>query len=109
MKCGELLNKHFCNNKIQLSPMRQQKLPISTFPIISLWKRCHSNESSWTLTINSITFAEGNVISLYAKFQLHPPYGFWEEEFLIFYRKFTPYVAILTNQIKRFGQKPYET
>ena len=38
MKCGELFNKKFCKNRIQLSPMRQQKLPISIFPIISLWK-----------------------------------------------------------------------
>ena len=38
MKCGELFNKHFCKNKILLSPMRQQKFPIYTFPILSLWK-----------------------------------------------------------------------
>ena len=38
MKCEELFNKHFCKNKILLSPMRQQKFPIYTFPIISLWK-----------------------------------------------------------------------
>ena len=40
---------------------------------------CHSKESSWTLKIKkkrNITFVEGNVISKYAKFQLHPPYGF---------------------------------
>ena len=32
-----LLNKHFCK-KNQISPMTQQKLPISDIPIISLWK-----------------------------------------------------------------------
>ena len=28
-----------------------------------------------------------------------PPYGFWGEDF--FFRKFTPYVAIATNQIQQ--------
>ena len=32
-----LINKHFCK-KNQISPMAWQKLSISTFPIISLWK-----------------------------------------------------------------------
>ena len=30
------LNKHICEKKI--SPVRQQKLSISSFPIISLWE-----------------------------------------------------------------------
>ena len=38
IKHGGLLNKHFCNKKIQISPMTWQKLSIITFPIISLWK-----------------------------------------------------------------------
>ena len=38
MKHGGLLNKHICEKKIQISPVRQQKLSISTFPIISLWE-----------------------------------------------------------------------
>ena len=38
IKLGGLLNKRICENKIQISPMRQQKLSIFTFPIISLWK-----------------------------------------------------------------------
>ena len=30
--------------------MRQQKLPLSTFPIISQWKlSCHSNQSSYRI------------------------------------------------------------
>ena len=33
-----LLNKHICIKKNQFSPVRQQKLSISTFPIISLWE-----------------------------------------------------------------------
>ena len=38
MKHGGLLNKYFCKNKNQISPMTWQKLSISTFPIISLRK-----------------------------------------------------------------------
>ena len=38
MKHGGLLNKHFCKKKYQISPMTWQKLTISNFPIISLWK-----------------------------------------------------------------------
>ena len=78
MKYGELFNKHFGKNKIQLSPMRQQKLPISIFSHYKSMEMssCHSNESSWTVTIKYITFVEGNVLSMYAKFQLHPLYGF---------------------------------
>ena len=36
IKHGGLLNKYFCKEKIQISPMTWQKLSISTFPIISL-------------------------------------------------------------------------
>ena len=38
MQHGGLLNKHTCEKKNQISPVRQQKLSISTFPIISLWE-----------------------------------------------------------------------
>ena len=38
VKHGGLLNKHFCKKKNQISPMTWQKLSISNFPIISLWK-----------------------------------------------------------------------
>ena len=37
---------------------------------------CHSNQRSYPTEIKNITFVEGNVLSKYAKFQLHPPYGF---------------------------------
>ena len=73
MKHGGLLNKHFCKKKFQISPMRQKKMSISSFPIISLWD---SNQSSYTSGIKNTTFVEANVLSMYAKFQLHPPYGF---------------------------------
>ena len=33
-----LLNKHICEKKFQISPIRQQKMSISAFPIISVWE-----------------------------------------------------------------------
>ena len=37
---------------------------------------CHINQSSYPTEIKNITFVEGNVLSKYAKFRLHPLYGF---------------------------------
>ena len=37
---------------------------------------CNSNETSWATTIKRIIYVETNVMKMYAKFQLHPPYGF---------------------------------
>ena len=37
---------------------------------------CHSNQSSYPTKIKIITFVEGNILSKYAKFRLHPPYDF---------------------------------
>ena len=46
-------------------------------------------------------FVEANVMDMYAKFQFHPPNGFWEEDFwmLFFFvlRKFSLSVAMATN------------
>ena len=42
---------------------------------------CHSNQSSYPTGIKNTTFVEANVLSMYAKFQLHSPYGFREEDF----------------------------
>ena len=41
----------------------------------------HSSQSSYPTRIKNISFVEGNVLSKYGKFQLHPPYGFREEDF----------------------------
>ena len=60
---------------------------------------CHSNQSSYPTGIKNITFVEGNVLCKHAKFQLHPPYSSWEEEF----QKIALYVAPSNNQIKQFG------
>ena len=37
---------------------------------------CHSNQSFYPTRIKNTTFVEANVLSMYAKFQIHPPYGF---------------------------------
>ena len=64
----------------------------------------HSNKSTWVTTIKNIIYVEANVMNMYAKFQLHPSYGSWEEDFWIFFQKFTLYIAMATNQIQQFGQ-----
>ena len=35
--------------------------------------------------IKNNIFVETNVMNMYVKFQLHPPYDFWGEDFLIFF------------------------
>ena len=46
---------------------------------------CHSNQSSYPTGIKkNITVVGGNVLNKYAKFQLHPPYSFREEDFCLF-------------------------
>ena len=37
---------------------------------------CHSNQSFYPTGIKNTTFVEANVLGMYAKFQLHPPYCF---------------------------------
>ena len=81
MKHGGLLNKYICE-KIQIPPVRQQKLSISTFPIISLWELLVAIATTVLIRWNkNIIFVEGNVLSKYAKFQFHLRYGFREKDF----------------------------
>ena len=40
---------------------------------------CNSNKNT--------IYVEDNNTNIYAKFQLHPPYDFWEEDFGIFFSK----------------------
>ena len=79
MKHGGLLNKHFCKKKLNgrncqfpLFPLYFHFSHYKSMEILS----CHSNQSSYPTKIKNITFVEGNVLSKYAKFRLHPPYGF---------------------------------
>ena len=80
MKRKRLLNKqlHFCKKKNPNIPNETEKIVNFLFShyksmeIIS----CHSNQSSYPTGIKNTTFVEANVLSMYAKFQLHPFYGF---------------------------------
>ena len=40
-----------------------------------------SNESRWATEMKNIVFVEANVMNIPTKFQFHPPYGFWGEDF----------------------------
>ena len=52
-------------------------MQMSTFPIIIKAME----------TLGYVSYVEAKVMNIYAKFQLHPPYGFSEEDFLIFFFK----------------------
>ena len=77
VKHGGLLNKHFCKKKSNI-PNDLAKIVNFHFSHYKSMEtlRCHSNQSSYPTEIKNITFVEGNVLSKYAKFRLHPPYGF---------------------------------
>ena len=69
---------------------------------------CHSDESTLATAIKYAIFVEANVMNISTKFQLHPPFGFWGEDFLIFFRKLSVSVAMATNEIQPFGQNSYD-
>ena len=48
---------------------------------------CHSNESTWAMTIKNIIYIEANVMNIYAKFQLHPSYGASEKKIFEYFFK----------------------
>ena len=77
MKHGELLNKHFCK-KISNIPKDLAEFVNFHFSHYKSMETlsCHSNQSSYPTGIKNITFIEGNVLSKYAKFRLHPPFDF---------------------------------
>ena len=78
IKYGGLLNKHFCNKKNSNIPDDLAEIVNFHFSHYKSMESlsCHSNQSSYPTEIKNITFVEGNVLSKYAKFRLHPPYGF---------------------------------
>ena len=59
------------------------------------------------MTIKNIIYVEANVMNIYAKFQLNPPYGFEKNIFEYFFRIFSLSVAMETNQNQRFRQNSY--
>ena len=78
MQHGRLLNKHICEKKksnISCETAETVNFQFSHYkPMETI--SCHTNQSSYPTAIKNITFVEANVLSMYAKFQLHPPYGF---------------------------------
>ena len=79
MKRRGLLYKHFCK-KIQNIPNETEEIVNFLFShyksMGTIHVSCHSNQSSYPTGLKNTTFVEGNVLCKYAKFQLHPPYGF---------------------------------
>ena len=69
-----LLNKNICEKKNQISPVRLN-FQFSNYKSMGTIS-CHSNQSSYPTGIKKTTFVEANVLSIYAKFQNHPPYCF---------------------------------
>ena len=77
MKHGELLDQHFCK-KILNIPNDLAEIVNFHFSHYKSMETlsCHSNQRSYPTEIKNITIVEGNILSMYAKFLLHPQYGF---------------------------------
>ena len=78
MQHGGLLNKHICEKKksnISSETAETVNFQFSHYKSMETIS-CHSNQSSYPTAIKNTTFVEANVLSMNAKFQLHPPYGF---------------------------------
>ena len=85
MKHGGLLNKYFCkkNSNIPNDLAEIVNFHISHYKSMETIS-CHSNQRSYPTGIKNTTYVhdvEANVLSMYAKFRLHPLYGFREEDF----------------------------
>ena len=62
---------------------------------------CHSDKCTLANAIKNILFVEAHIMNISVNFQLHPPYGFWGDDFLIFFRKFNILVAMATNPLNQ--------
>ena len=73
MKRRGLLNKHCCKTN-----SKQKKVANFHFSHYKSMENisCHSNHSSYPNGIKNIIYVEANDLSMYAKFQLNPPYFF---------------------------------
>ena len=77
MQPGGLLNKHICEKKSNISSETAETVNFQFSHYKSIGTiSCHSNQSSYPTGIKNITFVEANVLNMYVKIQLHPPYGF---------------------------------
>ena len=83
MKHGRLLNKRFCNKKKSNIPNDVAEIVNFHFFHYKSMENlsCHSTQSFYPTEIKNIPFVEGKVLSKYAKFRLHPLYGFGEDDF----------------------------
>ena len=78
MKHAGLLNKYFCkkNSNIPNDFAEIVNFNFSHYKSMGTIS-CHSNHSSYPTGIKNTTYVEANALSMYAKFRLHPLYGFW--------------------------------
>ena len=77
MKHGGLLNNYFCKKKINIPNDLAEIVNFHFSHYKSLGTiSCHSNQSSYPTGIKNAPYVEANVLSMYAKFRLHPPYSF---------------------------------
>ena len=78
MQHGGLLNEHICEKiKSNISSKTAETVNFQFSHYKSMGTiSCHSNQSSYPTGIKNTTLVEANALSMYAKFQLHPPYGF---------------------------------
>ena len=73
---GGLLNKHFCKKKSNIPNDLAEIVDFHFSHYKSMETLSyHSNQSLYP-TEKNITFVEGNILNKYAKFRLHPQYGF---------------------------------
>ena len=77
MKHEGLHNKYFCKKKINVPNDLAEIVNFQFSHYKSMGTiSCHSNQSSYPTGIKDTTYVEANVLSMYAKFRLHPIYGF---------------------------------
>ena len=77
MKRGGLLNKHICEKKSNISNETAETVNFHFSHCKSMETiSCHSTQSSDLIGIKNTTYVEDNVITMHAKYQLHPLYGF---------------------------------
>ena len=77
MQHGGLLNKHICEKKSNISSETVETVNFQFSHYKSMGTiSCHISLSSYPTGIKNTAFVEANVLSMCAKFQLHPPYGF---------------------------------
>ena len=74
-----LLQEHFCKTFVKTFSSNTEinaNFHFSHYKSMEILS-CHSNETTWATTIKKKhDFVETNVMNMYAKFQLHLPYGF---------------------------------